>query len=62
MITYENKNKNKAFTVIELVVVIGILAALSVIIISNIFSYDLKAKTAATPNAIIPQNMHASFL
>ena len=50
MIIYENKNKG--FTIIELIVVISIIAVLASIIVVNVNQYIQKSKIAATKGEI----------
>lgn len=43
---FKNKNKNKAFTVIELIVVIAVIAVLSTIVLVNVNKFVAKARDA----------------
>jgi len=50
MIIYENKNRG--FTIIELIVVVAIIAVLAAVVTINVLQYMVKAKVSATKTEI----------
>ena len=45
-------NKNKGFTIIELIIVISIIAVLAAIVISNVLNYEKKSKIVAAQGEV----------